>query len=118
MSRGIGQGRDGRPLTHDLMLDALSAIGAKLERIEISRVDAPVFFATLVLVKPDGEEVKLDARPSDALALAVRSNAPMFVEDDVMNRVGTVSSPAAAQNDDSELEKFDEFVQTLSPDDF
>ena len=118
VSRGIDQGRDGRPLTHDLMLDALSAIGAKLERVEISRVDAPVFFATLVLVKPDGEEVKLDARPSDALALAVRSNAPMFVEDDVMNRVGTVSSPAAAQNDESELEKFDEFVQTLSPDDF
>ena len=119
VSRGIDQGRDGRPITHDLMLDAVSALGAKLERIEISRVDAPVFFATLVLVKPDGAEVKLDARPSDAIALAVRSNAPMFVEDDVMNRVGTVSRTASDENDDEgELEKFDEFVQTLSPDDF
>lgn len=118
ISRGIDQGRDGRPLTHDLMLDAVSALDAKLERVEISRVDAPVFFATLVLVKPDGTEVKLDARPSDALALAVRSNAPMFVEDDVMNRLGTVSSPSSAESDEGELEKFDEFVQTLSPDDF
>lgn len=117
VSRGIDVGREGRPLTHDLMLDTLAALGAKLERVEISRVEAPVFYSTLVLAREDGE-TKLDARPSDALALAVRSNAPIFVEDDVMNRLGTVSLQHEGETDDAELEKFDEFVQSLSPDDF
>ena len=56
--------------------------------------------------------------PSDAIALAVRSNAPMFVEDDIMNRLGTVSTHAEDVDDEQEFEKFDEFVHTLSPDDF
>ena len=55
---------------------------------------------------------------SDAIALAVRSNAPMFVEDDIMNRLGTVSPVAEEIDDEQEFEKFDEFVHTLSPDDF
>ncbi len=117
LSRGIDKGREGRPLTHDLMLDAIAALNAKLERVEIVRVDAPVFFAKLVVIAQDGSEIALDARPSDALALAVRANAPIFVEDEVMNRVGTVSVHEES-SDDTELEKFDEFVQSLSPDDF
>ena len=63
-------------------------------------------------------EHRIDARPSDAIALAVRSNAPMFVEDDIMNRLGTVSPVAEEVDDEQEFEKFDEFVHTLSPDDF
>ena len=64
-------------------------------------------------------EVMLDARPSDALALAVRANAPIYIEDDVMNRVGTVLLRNDEQpSRDEELEQFDQFVQTLSPDDF
>lgn len=65
-------------------------------------------------------EIKIDARPSDALALATRSNAPIYVEDDVMNRAG--SSSFRPDRDEAstkeELERFDEFVQNLSPDDF
>lgn len=68
------------------MLDTVDALGAKLERIEIVRAEPPVFYATIVVLA-DGEERKIDARPSDAIALAVRSNAPMFVEDDIMNRL-------------------------------
>ena len=75
------------------------------------------FYATIVVLA-DGEERKIDARPSDAIALAVRSNAPMFVEDDIMNRLGTVSTHAEEVDDEQEFEKFDEFVHTLSPDDF
>ena len=89
----------------------------KLERIEIVRAEPPVFYATIVVLA-DGEERKIDARPSDAIALAVRSNAPMFVEDDIMNRLGTVSTHAEEVDDEQEFEKFDEFVHTLSPDDF
>ena len=109
ISRGIDSGRAERPITHDLLLDTVDALGAKLERIEIVRAEPPVF---------DGDERKVDARPSDAIALAVRSNAPMFVEDDIMNRLGTVSAHAEEVDDEQEFEKFDEFVHTLSPDDF
>ena len=106
-----------RPITHDLLLDTVDALGAKLERIEIVRAEPPVFYATIVVLA-DGAERKIDARPSDAIALAVRSNAPMFVEDDIMNRLGTVSTHAEDVDDEQEFEKFDEFVHTLSPDDF
>ena len=117
ISRGIDSGRAERPITHDLLLDTVDALGAKLERIEIVRAEPPVFYATIVVLA-DGEERKIDARPSDAIALAVRSNAPMFVEDDIMNRLGTVSTHAEDVDDEQEFEKFDEFVHTLSPDDF
>ena len=117
ISRGIDRTEEPRPITHDLMNATLSALGAKVERVEINRVDAPVFFADLVVLDEDGKELSIDARPSDALALAVRVNAPIYVEDDVMNRAGNVSVHAD-DNAEEEIERFDEFVQTLSPDDF
>lgn len=122
VSRGIdGSGAGSRPITHDLLVDTIAALGAKVERVEIDRVDAPVFYARVVLVRTgdDGAtgEISLDARPSDALALAVRANAPIYVEDDVMNRAGTISYHQDAEPEE-EFERFDRFVQTLSPDDF
>lgn len=120
IGRGIDVGRSERPLTHDIMLDAIDALHARIERVEITRVDAPTFYASIVIAGSDAEHA-LDARPSDAIALAVRTNAPIYVEDDVMNRVGTVSaagSDAGAENAEGGLERFDRFVQTLSPDDF
>lgn len=121
VGRGMDKSEDGRPITHDLLVQAVKVLGAKVERIEIDRVDAPVFFASVVLGKQDGEgeteEIRLDARPSDAIALAVRVNAPMYVEDDVMNRAGTVSRTAEV-DETAEYERFDQFVQNLSPDDF
>lgn len=117
ISRGIDSGRAERPIAHDLLLDTLDALDAKLERIEIVRAEPPVFYATIVVLA-DSNEHRIDARPSDAIALAVRSNAPMFVEDDIMNRLGTVSAHTEEADDEQEFEKFDEFVHTLSPDDF
>lgn len=121
ISQGIDRSQHARPITHDLMLDTIQALGAKVERVEISRVDAPVFYARLILTIAGDEgqmrEVNLDARPSDALALAVRANAPIYVEDDVMNRAGTVSYQQEGEPED-ELRAFDQFVHTLSPDDF
>ena len=141
----IGGGMDSdkaapRPIAHDVMLRTVQELGAKIERVEINRWEAPVFYADVVLDRgndasgADGSgsdaaadasrnpcrEIKIDARPSDALALAARSNAPIYVEDEIMNRVGNISlqnseDPSSAQE---ELERFDEFVQGLSPDDF
>lgn len=117
ISRGIDRTEEPRPITHDLMNAALAALDAKVERVEINRVDLPVFFADLVVLDKDGKELSIDARPSDALALAVRVNAPIYVEDDVMNRAGSISA-RSDDNAEEEIERFDEFVQTLSPDDF
>lgn len=135
----IGHGVDAerataRPITHDLLMNAIKELGGRIERVEINRWDAPVFYADVILgcsgvareSESDGKstqsmrEIKLDARPSDAIALATRSNAPIYVEDDVMNRAGSVSYQAAdkAISPQDELERFDQFVQNLSPDDF
>ncbi len=120
ISRGIEAPKEARPISHDLLLEAVHALDAKVERVEITRVEAPVYFASVVLTKNQNggsDEFKLDARPSDALAVAVRENAPIYVEDDVMNRTGTISLHKAGSSDD-ELERFDSFVETLTPDDF
>lgn len=146
----IGGGMDSdkaapRPIAHDVMLRTVQELGAKIERVEINRWEAPVFYADVVLDRGDnggclGEggtdgkgrdvdgdaaesrtrEIKIDARPSDALALAARSNAPIYVEDEVMNRAGSISLQSDTDPDSAkeELERFDEFVQGLSPDDF
>lgn len=117
ISQGVDLGRAARPITHDLLLDCVAALDAKIERVEINRVDAPQFYASVVLRRNAEDEIFIDARPSDAIALAVRSNAPMFVEDDVMNRLGQISKHEEDEKQ-LEIEKFDEFVHTLSPDDF
>ncbi len=122
----IGHGIDGaksaRPITHDVFIDALSKLNVKVERVEINNVDAPIFYAKIVLAGSNDmhsmNEVCIDARPSDALALAVRSNAPIYIEDDVMNRAGTVSYYADQAAEEDEFKQFDQFIQTLSPDDF
>ena len=80
ISRGIDSGRAERPITHDLLLDTVDALGAKLERIEIVRAEPPVFYATIVVLV-DGDERNIDARPSDAIALAVRSSSSCFCAD-------------------------------------
>ena len=142
----IGKGIDGdapaRPITHDLLLNTVQSLGARVERVEISRMDAPVFYATVVLeggttgaacdgkgaepgdrgtdraARETGAEIKIDARPSDALALAVRSNAPIYVEDDVMNRAGSVGPIAAPQDSEQDLDSLDDMIKNLTPDDF
>lgn len=117
IGRGIEGADEPRPITHDLMVDSFSKLGCRVERVEINRVDAPVFYSSLVITDKDGEEIAIDARPSDALGVAVRVNAPIYVEDDVMNRAGSSSRPSE-EDAEQELERFDEFVQTLSPEDF
>ena len=116
LSRGI-HGSDERPITADLTVSIIKQLDAKIERVEINRVDGDLFYANVVLRRDGADEISIDARPSDALSLAVRVNAPVYVEDDVMNRTGSISYQSEA-SDQAEQEKFDQFVQTLSPDDF
>ncbi len=117
LSQGIDGKNAGRPITHDFTVNTIKELGAKIARVEISHMETPVFFANVIILDKNGEEHAVDARPSDALAFAVRVNAPIYVEDDIMNRAGTFSYQTDI-NEEAEQQKFDHFVQTLSPDDF
>lgn len=82
IARGMDATDIGRPLTHDLLLDVIEELGGRVERVVVSAVEDDTYIADLHLVTPRGETV-LDARPSDSLALAARTNAPIEVAESV-----------------------------------
>ena len=75
-----------RPMTHDLLIATIDGLGAKLERLMIDKLVDNTFHAKLELKTSDGQTKIIDARPSDGIALAVRSNAPIFVEEEVLKK--------------------------------
>ena len=78
-----------RPLTHDLLRDTIAQMGATLERIVITKLEFNTFFAKLMLRTKEGEVREVDARPSDSIAVALRSEAPIFVAEEVLNQVAS-----------------------------
>jgi bifunctional DNase/RNase len=75
-----------RPLTHDLLHDAIKNLNATIDKIIIDKLEDNTFHAKIVLKSQSGEIKTIDARPSDSIALAVRAHAPIFVEDDVIKK--------------------------------
>lgn len=73
-----------RPLTHDLLHDTITNLDATVEKIIIDKLEENTFHAKLVIKTRSGESKVIDSRPSDSIALAVRSHAPIFVEDDII----------------------------------
>ncbi len=102
-----------RPLTHDLMLEAIKKLGAKLEKIVITGLKDSTFYAD-VHIQRDGKEVVLDARPSDSIALAVRENAPIYVAEDVFAACPELLKPISGE----EVEDFKKKLETMTPEDF
>lgn len=87
IDRRVRDRKTPRPMTHDLMASLFGALGAKLERVVISDLKNNTFFATLQIAQPGKDAVEVDARPSDAIALAVHLDAPIFVEERVIEAV-------------------------------
>jgi bifunctional DNase/RNase len=81
-----------RPITHDLMTNIFKDLGARLTRIEVSSLSSDVFYARIVMAV-DGRVMDIDARPSDAIALAVRAEAPILVADEVLEKAGVTPEP-------------------------
>ena len=106
-----------RPMTHDLMLDALTNLDTRVDHVLISDVRGSMFFARLVLRHHD-RLIELDARPSDAISLALRQNAPLYVEDSVLDRASYPFVYRKRADRTTEFEEFKSFVQTLEPEDF
>ncbi len=104
-----------RPMTHDLFINMIEKTGYTLDRIEINDVEKETYYAKLFISDKDGETVEIDARPSDAIAIAIRVDAPIFVAPNVLSN-GTVSTDLA--KDEEEAKEFKKFVQTIKPSDF
>ncbi|MBI4368144.1 MAG: bifunctional nuclease family protein [Candidatus Omnitrophica bacterium] len=77
-----------RPLTHDLLLKSIEELGARLKAIHIDRLENNTFHAKLILVRNGSGEIKVDARPSDSVALALRAGSPIYVAKEVMDEAG------------------------------
>lgn len=83
IARGLSAEGIGRPLTHDLTLDIIEELGGRVERVVVSAIVENTYIADLHLNTPRGDDVVIDARPSDSLALAARTNAPIEVNEEV-----------------------------------
>lgn len=83
IARGLDAEDIGRPLTHDLTLDIIEELGGRVERVVVSAIVENTYIADLHVDTPRGNGAVIDARPSDSLALAARTNAPLEVNDDV-----------------------------------
>ncbi|HYN75864.1 MAG TPA: bifunctional nuclease family protein [Candidatus Limnocylindria bacterium] len=99
-----------RPLTHDLLKDVVDALGQELTEVRITDLKDGVFFAQLVF----GSGVEVSARPSDAIALALRTGTPIFGAPAVLDEAG-IEIP---DEQEDEVEKFREFLDQITPEDF
>ena len=106
-----------RPLTHDLLNNAIGELGGEISHIIVTDLRNDTFFARIT-VNMNGQSVEIDSRPSDAIALAVRANATIYVEEDVMARAGIEPETDITEDvDDDELSAFRDFINTLDLDD-
>ena len=109
---------DERPLTHTLTNDIVKAMGGEVSRVVIDRVEGTTYFCTVYLRLASGMFTRVDARPSDGIALAIRANAPIFVEEDVFKSSGTPRSFTSPSDRRIEIEEFDKFIEQVDPEDF
>ncbi len=124
-----------RPLTHDLLSSVIDSLGAVIDSIIVSDLKSDTFYAKIIL-NVDGRQLEIDSRPSDALALAVRTDAPIFAEEAVLDKAGILldeetGKPVMEESDEvdtkdrkvseEEMKKmsaFYDFINTLDLDDF
>ena len=95
---GLGDVNAARPLTHDLFVSVLGRLDAEINRIEITAINDSIFYARLILLQED-EEMVVDARPSDCVALAVRVKCPIFIDEEVVSHAGMPASSVSGVDD-------------------
>ena len=102
-----------RPMTHDLMIGLLENLESEIVRVVISDLEKNTFFARIT-VKLDGRESSVDSRPSDAIALALRAAAPIYVAAAVLSKAAAGTQPGAQSGDKEKLKKW---LEDIDPDD-
>lgn len=101
-----------RPMTHDLISQVIQAFGARVDEVHVTDVQDGTFYAVLFLTTSKGETLALDARPSDALALALRTKVPVLVAEHVVSTAATLESPRSEDQD-----RLQRWLESLDPDD-
>ncbi|MCL6512522.1 MAG: bifunctional nuclease family protein [Anaerolineae bacterium] len=107
-----------RPLTHDLIVNAIRALGATVRYVLVNDLREETFYARLVLRTRDGKDLSIDSRPSDAIAIAVRVGCSIYVDDNVMAQHGQEPEEESVQEEaEEDLGAFKDFLGTLDLDD-
>jgi bifunctional DNase/RNase len=105
-----------RPMTHDLVTEMLSQLDAQVVRITVTELRESTFYAQITVAQ-DGSEIEVDSRPSDAIALAIRADAPIFVADRVIEE-SAIEFEGEEVNEEQIVSEFKEFLDQVSPEEF
>lgn len=103
-----------RPMTHDLLREVIDALGATVDRVQVTALRDGIYFADLVL-RRDTDELRVSSRPSDAIALAARTDAPISVAAAVLDEAGV---EIRDEDEETEVERFRSFLDSVQPEDF
>jgi uncharacterized protein len=106
-----------RPLTHDLLLQTIELLGARVDKVVVTEMRDHTYYAELHLETANGAKT-ISSRPSDAIALAVRCDAPLYAADDLVDEVGQDPAPEPEEESADMLEEFRDFIENVSPEDF
>ena len=104
-----------RPLTHDLLRITTETLGATVDRVVITQLRDGIFYANLVFGREDEDDVIVSSRPSDAIALAARTESPIFVSPSVLDEAGVEIQD---EDEEAEVERFRDFLEDVAPEDF
>jgi uncharacterized protein len=105
-----------RPMTHDLVTEMLGQLDARVIRIAVTELRENTFYA-MITVSIDGSEIEIDSRPSDAIALAVRADAPIYAADSVIEE-SAIEFEQEEPNEEAVVEEFKRFLDEVKPEDF
>ncbi len=105
-----------RPMTHDLLSEMLEHLDATCEKVSVTELRDNTFYASITL-QINGSSVEIDSRPSDAIALAVRTQAPIFAADDVIEE-SSIEFEHEVEDNEEVVEKFKDFLDQVTPEDF
>jgi len=105
-----------RPLTHDLMNNLVELLDATLTAVHLTEIKEGIFYATMLLRDSSGGQLTISARPSDAIALAVRSHSNILATQELLDEIGIEIPQGEGEN--QEVEKFREFLDQINPEDF
>ncbi len=105
-----------RPMTHDLFTEMLAQLEARVVRIAVTELRDNTFYA-MITISVDGSEIEVDSRPSDAIALAVRADAPIYAAESVLEE-SAIEFEHEDVNEDEVVEEFKKFLDEVKPEDF
>ncbi len=105
-----------RPLTHDLLTDVLDQLDARVTRVTVTKLEENTFYA-MITVSQNGDEIEIDSRPSDAIALAVRADAPIFAADRVIEE-SAIEFEGDEVIEDQLVDEFKQFLDRVTPEEF